>query len=160
MKQDSIYKKLKGIRSQTLDRLNILSQYQLDARPPSTDEEPSWSLGEVFMHIAMDEIYLRELISRPLLEGISPPVNIHFIPPPPPFETKKEVISFWLERARTQTKEYLMNWPSNWNKDLKHEGGLEVMNALEWLEGYAGHEAYHHIQIDALIEWCTKKEIS
>ena len=25
------------------------------------------------------------------------------------------------------------------------------MNGLEWLEGYGGHEAYHHQQIDELI---------
>ena len=30
----------------------------------------------------------------------------------------------------------------------EHRGGLEAMNGLEWLEGYGGHEAFHHKQID------------
>ncbi len=29
---------------------------------------------------------------------------------------------------------------------------LELMNALEWLMGYGGHEMFHHRQIDALIQ--------
>jgi hypothetical protein len=28
---------------------------------------------------------------------------------------------------------------------------LEAMNGLEWFEGYRGHEAFHHQQIDHLI---------
>ncbi len=34
------------------------------------------------------------------------------------------------------------------------------MNALEWLDGYAGHEAFHHRQIDALIKWCGDSGIT
>jgi len=112
------------------------------------------------MHIAIDEIYLRELISRPLQEGISPPDGITFLPPPPPYGTSKDVIQFWLVRARSQTRAYVEKWPSAWNPNLKHEGGLELMNALEWLEGYAGHEAFHYRQIDALIKWCGDADIT
>jgi hypothetical protein len=48
--------------------------------------------------------------------------------------------------------------PENANLILKHEGGLEPMNGLEWLEGYGGHEAFHHRQIDALIEQLKERE--
>ena len=39
------------------------------------------------MHLAIDEFYLRELIARPLLEGVKPPEGITFLPPPPDEET-------------------------------------------------------------------------
>jgi hypothetical protein len=151
--------KLEAVRSQTLDRLGPLSQRQLDARPPATESDQTWSLGEVFMHIATDEIYLRELISRPLREGMVPPAEITFLPPPPPYGISKEVILFWLARARSQTRTYVNEWPRVWNAGLRFEGGLQPMNALEWLEGYGGHEEFHHRQIDALIEWCTSEGI-
>jgi len=32
-----------------------------------------------------------------------------------------------------------------------HEGALQAMNGLEWFEAFAGHEAFHHRQIDDLI---------
>ena len=160
MDPKDILSKLEDVRSHTTERLKNLSQSQLDARPPKTKNEMPWSLGEVFMHIAIDEIYLRELISRPLQEGISPPDGITFLPPPPPYGTSKDVIQFWLVRARSQTRAYVEKWPSAWNPNLKHEGGLELMNALEWLEGYAGHEAFHYRQIDALIKWCGDADIT
>jgi len=155
MNPEDVLSRLEEVRSQTNDRLRGLSQSQLEARPPRTESEQPWSLGEVFMHIATDEIYLRELISRPLREGFSPPDGITFLPPPPPYGTAKEVIQFWLARARSQTRVYAKEWPSSWNPDLKHQGGLAWMNAPEWLDGYAGHEAFHHRQIDALIKWCA-----
>ncbi|HUG34304.1 MAG TPA: hypothetical protein VMJ90_06010 [Anaerolineales bacterium] len=65
----------------------------------------------MFMHLALDEHYLREQIARPLLE----------------------------------------EFPADANLGLRHEGGLAFMNGIEWFEGYAGHEAFHHKQIDALI---------
>jgi hypothetical protein len=34
---------------------------------------------------------------------------------------------------------------------VTHEGGLEAMNGLERFEGYGGHEAFHHQQIDQLV---------
>lgn len=40
--------------------------------------------------------------------------------------------------------------PADANLELKHVGGLDPTNGLEWLEGYGGHEAYHHRQIDTL----------
>ena len=150
-----VLRQLEEIRSRTLERLQALSQAQLDARPPKANGEQSWSLGEVFMHIAIDELYLRELISRPLREGARPPGGITFLPPAPPYETSKEVIQFWLARSRSQTRAYVEGWPSQWDPDLRHEGGLRLMNALEWLEGYGGHEAFHHRQIDALTQWCA-----
>jgi len=142
---------LEGIRAETLRRFTPLTQAQLDWRPSSSEDEQAWSLGEVFMHIATDEHYLREQIARPLLEGVQPPESVHFIPPPPPYGTQKEVILFWFERARSLTSRLLQNFPAEANLNLKHAGGLEPMNGLEWLQGFGGHEAYHHRQIDALL---------
>jgi hypothetical protein len=160
MNAEDILRQLEEVRSHTLERLSDLSQGQLDARPPKTDNEQPWSLGEVFMHIAIDEVYLRELISRPLREGTNPPEGITFLPPPPPYGTTKEVIQFWLARSRSQTRAYIKDWPSSWDPELRHEGGLRPMNTLEWLEGYGSHEAFHHRQIDALIGWCADTGVS
>lgn len=146
-----ILDQLDSIRAETLRVFAGLTQEQLDWRPPTRDEQEAWSLGEVFMHLAMDEHYLREQIARPLLEGVKPPDAVHFIPPPPPYGVRKEVIEFWFERARSVTRRLLENFPSDANLELKHEGGLRLMNGLEWLEGYGGHEAFHHRQIQALI---------
>ncbi len=142
--------KLDEVRVETMRRLNDLTQEQLNIKPPQKTKE-EWSLGEVFMHLAIDEIYLRELIAIPLLEGIKPPDDIRFLPPPPPYGMTKEVIKFWFVRARRQTRSFIENWPKDANLDLTHEGGLKSMNGLDWFEGYAGHEAYHHTQIDRLI---------
>lgn len=142
---------LDAVRAETLRRFEGLTQAQLDWRPPQGDGEAEWSLGEVFMHLASDEHYLREQIARPLLEGVQPPEGIHFIPPPPPYDAQKEVIRFWFERARKVTRQMLGNLPPDINLTLQHSGGLEPMNGLQWFEGYAGHEAYHHKQIDELI---------
>lgn len=142
---------LERVRSATLAGLETLTQEQLDWRPPTPDGKEEWSLGEVFMHLAIDEIYLRELIARPLLEGRSPPEGVRFIPPPPAYGTAKDVIRFWFERAREETRRLFQDWPEGANLQLTHEGGLEPMNALEWFEGYASHEAFHHTRIGRLI---------
>ena len=139
--------RLEKIRAETLERFGSLTQTQLDWRPPDNE----WSLGEIFHHIALDEHYLREQIARPLLEGISPPEDVTFIPPPPFAGAKKEVIEFWFRRARTMTRRMMEAWPDDGNMELKHIGGLEAMNSLEWLEGYSGHEAFHHKQIDRVL---------
>lgn len=107
------------------------------------------------MHLAIDEIYLREMIAVPLLEGIKPVDGIRFLPPPPPYETDKETIQFWFQRARLGTQRYFANWPQDPTLELTHEGGLQEMNGLEWFDGYAGHEAFHHQQIEALLEQLT-----
>ncbi|HEY4724297.1 MAG TPA: DinB family protein [Anaerolineae bacterium] len=149
-----ILEQLEAIRAETLKRLKGLTQAQLDWRPGtqrSDTGETEWSLGEVFMHLALDEHYLREQIARPLLEGVKPPEDILFLPPPPPYGKSKDVIQFWFDRARTQTRRLIENWPEDANLELKHEGGLEPMNGAEWLIGYGGHESFHHKQIDALI---------
>ncbi|MDX1436947.1 MAG: DinB family protein [Anaerolineales bacterium] len=144
---------LEAVRGDTLQRLQPLSQPQLDWRPgPEADgSEEAWSLGEVFMHLALDEIYLRELIAVPLLMGIKPPEEVRFLPPPPPYGYSKEVILFWFEQARRGTLDLLAGWPEDAPLDLDHQGGLQPMNALEWLEGYASHEAFHHRQMDHLV---------
>jgi hypothetical protein len=160
MEPAEVLKKLEEVRAGTLDQLARLSQAQLDARPPKTGGEEAWSLGEVFMHIASDEIYLRELLSRPLRDGVKPPDGVTYLPPPPNYGTAKPVIEFWLRRARAQTRDYVKEWPSTWDADLRHEGGLSPMNALEWLDGYGGHEAFHHRQIDDLIAWCIEVGVS
>ncbi len=146
-----VLRRLDQVRTETLRRLESLTQEQLDWRPPAADGKEEWSLGEIFMHLAIDEIYLRELIARPLLEGIKPPDGVRFLPPPPPYGTPKDVIQFWFERARLQTRRFFDNWPPDANLDVIHEGGLEPMNGLQWFEGYGGHEAFHYAQIDRVI---------
>jgi hypothetical protein len=146
-----VLERMENTRAETLRYLNALTQEQLDWRPPPADGRQEWSLGEIFMHLAIDEIYLRELIALPLLEGIKPPVGVRFLPPPPPYGTAKAVIEFWFERARLQTRRFFDDWPEGANLDLMHEGGLQEMNGLEWFEGYAGHEAFHHQQIARVI---------
>jgi hypothetical protein len=146
-----VLRQLDQVRAGTLQRLEALTQEQMDWRPPQAGDEVAWSLGEIFMHLAIDEIYLRELIARPLLEGVKPPEGVRFLPPPPPYGTSKDVIRFWFERARLETRHLFSDWPPDANMDVKHEGGLEAMNGLEWFAGYGGHEAFHHQQIDRLI---------
>ena len=156
---DDVLKGLEAIRAETLRRLDRLSQDQLDWRPPPEDEgEQGWSLGEVFMHLAIDEAYLRDLIARPLLEGMAPPEDLSFYPPPPPHGMSKQVIVFWLERVRADTRHLFANWPKDAGLKLKHAGGLSPMNGVEWLAGYGGHEAYHHQQIDELTALLAKQE--
>ena len=150
-----VLRSLEDIRSGTLERLDPLSQTQLDWRPPDGE----WSLGEIFIHLAIDEHYLREQIARPLLEGIKPPEEVTFLPPPPYVGAKKEVILYWFERARTMTRRMIDNWPANGNLVLTHIGGLEAMNSLEWLEGYGGHESFHHKQIDRVIGQLKEHDI-
>jgi hypothetical protein len=150
----AILDQLDDIRVQTLLRLDGLNQDELDFVPsagPGESLEARWSLGEIFMHLALDEHYLREHIARPLLEGVQPPAGVSFLPPPPPYGTPKDVILFWFDRARTLTRRLVESLPANANLALKHSGGLKPMNGLEWLEAYGGHEEFHHRQIDALI---------
>lgn len=142
---------LEETRAETLRLMDGLTQEQLDWKPPAEVGKEEWSLGEVFMHLAIDEIYLRELIALPLLEGIRPPQGVSFLPPPPPRGTSKAVIEFWFERARLQTRRLFAGWPQDAHLDLTHEGGLALMNGLEWLEGYAFHEAFHHQQLADII---------
>lgn len=152
---DSALQSLNSVRARTIQRLDELTQEQLNWRPPGWHEgrvsENAWSLGEIFMHLALDEHYLREQIARPLLEGVKPPDDLSFLPPPPPYGMTKQVIRFWFDRARAITRRLLENLPADANLELQHMGGLEPMNGLEWLLGYAGHEASHHRQMDALI---------
>ena len=153
----AILEQLDAVRAETLKRFAPLTQAQLDWRPSTgsgcdgSNSELAWSLGEVFMHIAIDEYYLRDNIARPLLEGVQPPHGLSFLPPPPSYATPKDVIAFWFERARLLTRRTLETLPAYINRELKHGGGLDPMNGLEWFFGYAGHEAYHHRQLDALI---------
>ena len=149
----SILDHLETVRAETLKRLDALTQAQLDWRPSARNVrgEDEWSLGEIFMHLAIDEHYLREQIARPLLEGVKPPEGVQFLPPPPPYGAPKDVIEFWFNRARTMTRRLFADWPADGNLELRHPGGLAPMNAVEWFEGYAGHEAFHHKQVDALI---------
>ena len=145
--QDTL-SKLETVRAETLRVLQSLGQEELDCCPSGESE---WSLGEVFMHLAMDEIYLRELIARPLLEGVKPPDAVGFLPPPPQYGEPKELILFWFHRAREGTRRLFASWPAHANLTLTHEGGLGAMNGLQWLEGYAGKEAYFHLQIGDLM---------
>lgn len=142
---------LEETRAETLRLLDTLTQEQLDWRPPPADGKEEWSLGEVFMHLAIDEIYLREMIALPLLEGVRPPDDVGFLPPPPPYGVPRTVIRFWFERARVQTRRFFADWPEEARLELTHEGGLAAMNGLEWFEGYGFHEAFHHRQIADVI---------
>ena len=147
----SVLRKLEEVRAETLHLLEDLTQAELDACPPQYKDEEAWSLGEVFMHLAIDEVYLRELIARPLIDGIKPPDFVSFLPPPPPYGVPKDVIFFWFDRSRIETRRLLDNLPEDVDLDITHEGGIEAMNGLQWLEAYAGHEAFHHPQIKDLI---------
>jgi hypothetical protein len=152
----AILARLDEVRAETLRRLHGLTQAELDWRPGTkrtdtgTDE---WSLGEVLMHLAIDEHHLRENIARPLLEGVKPPESIEFLPPPPPYGLPKDAIVFWFERTRLLTRRLLENWPVDAHLELRHAGGFENgANGAEWLLSYSGHEAFHHRQIDTLIQ--------
>lgn len=153
-----VFKKLEEVRAQTLEILESMTQEALDAKPAAAEGEEEWSLGEVFMHLAIDEIYLRELIAIPLLEGVKPPEGVKFLPPPPPYGTPKDVIEYWFARARLQTQRYFEQWSADVELGLVHHGGLGEMNGLEWFEGYGGHEAFHHKQINDLISGLEKEE--
>lgn len=150
--REAVLEAMEAVRTETLHHLEGLNQEQLDWQPPAGEGEEAWSLGEVFMHLAIDEIYVRELIARPLLEGVQPPDGVRFLPPPPPYGWPKEVIRYWFERARAVTRHLFAQWPEDANLVLKHEGGLQEMNGLEWFRGYVSHEAVHHRQIEALAE--------
>ncbi len=143
----TVLARMDEVRAVTLRYLDGLTQEQLDWRPPPVDGKQEWSLGEILMHLAIDECYLRELIALPLLEGVKPPEGVGYLPPPPPYGALKEAIAFWFERARLRTQRTFERWPVDADLDLTHAGGLAAMNGLEWFEGYAGHEAYHHQQI-------------
>ena len=143
--------RMEEVRAETLRILDRLTQEELDWRPPPADGEEEWSLGEIFMHLAIDEIYLRELIALPLLEGVKPPDGVGFLPPPPPHGTEKATIKFWFERARAQTCRFFAGWPADASLEVRHHGGLQEMNGLEWFEGYAGHEAFHHQQLASVM---------
>ena len=143
---------MESVRAETLERFDPLTQAQLDWLPPEHNHtEEHWSLGEIFLHLALDEHYLREQIARPLLEGVKPPDTILFLPPPPAYGLPKDAIRFWFERARIMTRR-LIDDRAHWQLDLYHAGGFdEEANGAEWLMGYAGHEKFHHKQIDEMI---------
>ncbi len=153
MNPQDIFAFMQAVRAETLKRFEPLTQAQLDWRPPDYDAaHEQWSLGEIFMHLASDEHYLREQIARPLLEGVKPPDSILFLPPPPPYGLPKDAIQFWFRRAREITRRLVENENANWNLELRHAGGFdEEMNGAEWLMGYAGHEKFHHKQLDEMI---------
>lgn len=162
---EAILDELEAVRAVTLRHLAPLTQPQLDHRPPATPENSgAWSLGEIFVHIASDEIYLRELIARPLLEGVQPPEGVGFRPPPPVAGLPKDVIEFWFERARWVTRRLLREWPAEAGGTTRHDGGLVAvlgespLNALEWLESFGGHEAFHHRQIEAVLQVVVEVE--
>ena len=66
-------------------------------------------------------------------------------------EPANTAYKFWFDRARILTGRMLEAVPAEGVLTLKHTGGSEPMNGLEWFEGYGGHEAFHHRQIDALL---------
>ena len=76
---------------------------------------------------------------------------ISFILPPPHYGLPKDVIFFWFDRSRIETFRLLDNLTEDAKLDITHEGGFEAMNGLQWLEAYAGHEAFHHQQSNDLI---------
>lgn len=153
MKPAEILGFMESVRAETKRRFEPLTQAQLDWRPPEHGkDEEHWSLGEIFFHLALDEDYLREHISRPLLEGVKPPDTILYLPPPPQYGLPKEALQFWFDRARLLTRRMLEKGDANWNLELRHNGGFdEASNGAEWLMGFAGHEKFHHRQIDEMI---------
>jgi hypothetical protein len=154
MNRQEILAFMESVRAETLRRLEPLTQEQLDWKPPERGpEQEQWSLGEIFLHLALDEDYLREHLARPLLEGVKPPESILFRPPPPQYGLPKDAIQFWFDRARLMTRRMILEESENWNLELRHAGGFdEEANGAEWLMGYAGHEKFHHKQIDETME--------
>jgi hypothetical protein len=57
------------------------------------------------------------------------------------------------------TRRVIESWPSDGNTELAHKGGLQPMNSLEWLEGYGGHEAFYHQQVDKVIAQIKENNI-
>ena len=78
-------------------------------------------------------------------------MTILFLPPPPSYAMPKDAIRFWFERARLLTRR-LIDDSAHWQLELRHYGGFdEASNGAEWLMGYAGHEKFHHKQIDTMV---------
>jgi hypothetical protein len=128
----AILAKMDEVRAETLRRLNDLTQEELDWRPGTKLADTGadeWSLGEVFMHIAIDEHHLRENIARPLLEDVKPPESIEFLPPPPPCDLPKDAILFWFERTRLLTRRLLQNFPADANLAESEERAQSIMNS-------------------------------
>jgi hypothetical protein len=95
----------------------------------------------------------------PRWKELKPSEEVTFIPQSPFNGAKKEVIQFWFEPARTMTRRLIESWPDDANTELKHVAGLEAMNSPEWLEGYGGHEAFHHKQINRVISQLQEHNI-
>jgi hypothetical protein len=146
---------LDAVRAETLKRLDSMTQDQLDWLPAPADdrypEDEAWSVGEILARLAIGEHFVREHIARPLLEGVSPPPAVSATPPLAPYGAARDVIVFWLERARLVTRRMLQELPTHANLGLQHAGDLHPMNGMEWLGYLAERESDQLGQIDALL---------
>lgn len=52
--REAVLQEMEKVRAETLRRLEELTEDQLQWQPPAGEGEEAWSLGEVFMHLAID----------------------------------------------------------------------------------------------------------
>jgi len=136
-------------RAETLGRLAGLTQAQLDWRPPTGEGEAAWSLGEVFMHLAIDEYYLGDQLGRFWLEGTPPPEGERALPPPPYGIPAGEIRQLFVD-TRTRTRNLIETWQTTPNLARRPDGGA-AGNWTDWLGAYSAHEVFHQRQMDTLI---------
>ena len=146
----AIMQKLDAIRAATLRRLDGLTQAQLDWRPPGGTGEAAWSLGEVFMHLAIDEYYLGDHLGRLWLEGVQPLDGGRSLPPPPYGVAVDEIRQLFAD-TRTRTRSLIETLQTNPHLPFRAGAGGAGMNGADWLAAYGEHEASHQRQMDTLI---------
>jgi hypothetical protein len=146
----AIMQQLDAIRAATLRRLDGLTQAQLDWRPPGGTGEAAWSLGEVFMHLAIDEYYLGDHLGRLWLEGVQPPDGARSLPLPPYGVAVAEIRQLFAD-TRTRTRNLIETWQADSQLPFRAGGDGAGMNGADWLAAYGEHEASHQQQIDTLL---------
>jgi hypothetical protein len=146
----AILRQLDAIRAATLGRLAGLTQEQLDWRPPGEAGDAAWSLGEVFMHLAIDEYDLGTQLGRLWLEKGQPQEQARALPPPPYGVGRDELQGLFAD-MRTRTHNLIASWPAHPNLAGQPGSSQARMPGIDWLITYGQHEASHWQQMDALV---------
>jgi hypothetical protein len=155
---EAILQQLDAIRAATLQRLDGLTQEQLDWRPLGAMGDAAWSLGEVFMHLAIDEYYLGEQLGRLWLEGGRAGERPQSLPPPPYGIPADELRGLFAD-TRTRTRNLIAHWPVHPDLPAPPGSGPARMPGREWLVAYGEHEVSHWRQIDSLLaQWPSASE--
>jgi hypothetical protein len=144
----TILRELDAIRAATLRRLAELTQEQLDWRPPGGEDDAAWSVGEILMHLAIDEYYLGEQLGRLWLEGVRPLAGVRSLRLPPHGVAADDIRRLFAD-TRTRTRSLIATGSVNPNLALR-PGGAPTDGA-EWLTAFGEHEVSHQRQIDALL---------